>query len=292
MIGKHFKSITSLFTVVAIACGLLLVSGVELCRAQSIDGMISEGLGYAQDFFGPLFPSDSLYNSFRSEMGVGAGFGTASVIRLTPENGNDLALDLRKSPLDDMPFRYEMCGAFRLWRLGARVSYTHLESGKEDQANLFYRFSPLKLGADIDIVRRPWLSLGASGDFYFTAPFLKGLTRGFEIDLRGTRPITAGAYLRYIPPDILGFPLHFEARAELPVTKDTRVESYSSWLVFRPQIYRFDAAIKFGFERQYTTIIATPEYYDDTIGVGAPALQSFKLQTEWNFYGFLASVYF
>jgi hypothetical protein len=78
----------------------------------------------------------------------------------------------------------------------------------------------------------------------------------------------------------------------LPTTTDTRVESYASWLVFRPQIYRFDTAIKLGFEKQYTTIIAIPTYYDRSGSGNAPALQSFKLQTEWDFYGLLASIYF
>jgi hypothetical protein len=296
MMGKHFRSITTLVAVVAIACGLLTAPGVEVCSAQSVEDIVYGGMGYVQEYLGPFLPPDSFCNTFRSEIGAGAGFGGASEIRLIPESAIDPILDLRNSPLNENPVKYTAYGAFRFWRLGARVEYERLQSdenGNSGGQRLLYDFSPLKLGGDVDIVVRPWWSLGVSGDYYLSGPILDGRIKrdswDFSISLRGERPITIGAYVRYTPPDILNMPLHFEARGEWPI-EGTKVESYSAWLVFRPQIYRFDAGIRLGLQKRFVTFSAVPDNFN-AIG-GAPTATTYKFQSELDFFGVLANVYF
>ncbi len=56
--------------------------------------------------------------------------------------------------------------------------------------------------------------------------------------------------MRYVPPEIIGFPVHFEAWFKLPY-KGAKLKSYGASLVFRPQIYRFDLCARLMYEKKY-----------------------------------------
>src|SRR5208283_5950873 len=70
------------------------------------------------------------------------------------------------------------------------------------------------------------------------------------IDLIGNRPTTLGAYLRYVPPEILVFPVHVEAKYKVPLS-GSKLTIYGASLAFRPQIYRFDLSCKVILEKTH-----------------------------------------
>ena len=57
----------------------------------------------------------------------------------------------------------------------------------------------------------------------------------FSGKIRGKRPVTMGYYSRYIPPEILGFPVYFESFLNYRV-QGSQLMSFGASLVFRPQI--------------------------------------------------------
>jgi hypothetical protein len=114
--------------------------------------------------------------------------------------------------------------------------------------------------------------------------------RIFEGSIRGNKPITIGTYSRYVPPEILGFPVYFESALNYSI-KGSRLFSYGAALVFRPQIYRFDIALRLKFQRLHL------EFEEDTMSSVGPVipnreLQSWQIDATWNIYGVELAMYF
>jgi hypothetical protein len=189
--------------------------------------------------------------------------------------------------LDESPVRFDAYVTFRLWRMGARAQWTRFEERSRRPDLGHFDFTNLKLGGDFDIIQHCWLVAGASGDFYFSNPEFHGtvldpigFTPTLNVDLTGKKPVTIGAYARYIPPEILNVPVHAEVYANFPVYGSSLTQ-YGGALVFRPQIYRFDVAIKGVLEKTYLKVF-------DATGSANP----FSLDTGWLRYGAELAVYF
>ena len=118
-----------------------------------------------------------------------------------------------------------------------------------------------------------------------------GILNNATIDLKGDRPITWGTYLRYVPPEIFGFPLHLEARYLVPL-KGSKLTIYGASLVFRPQIYRFDVSCKLlaemnhlKFQNETQAFTAAPQQF-------LLPLQNWEVDMEWKYFGIEFAVYF
>ncbi len=222
-----------------------------------------------ESFFGPIFPPCGISSTFRSEVGAGTAFASIRTAQLT---GGGREFDLRSwSALDKAPQQASVFGDLRLWRLGLRANYEYFDNPSHN--NLFGRlaWSGARLGLDLDAIQHEWLTFGGSVDWYIINPRFNGafLTTAANvpvtlsdnvtvvmvdamfdpnrIDLAGEKPWTWGIYLRYMPPAILGIPVHFEGYYNLPLA-GSYFTSYGATLSFRPQIYRFDLACKLGLE--------------------------------------------
>ena len=99
---------------------------------------------------------------------------------------------------------------------------------------------------------RQWIIISSIPRFngsFFPGGFPQGNPAVAQnIDIAGSKPLTWGLYFRYMPPAILGMPVHFDAFFNSPVT-GSKLTSYGATLSFRPQIYRFDLACKLGLEK-------------------------------------------
>ncbi len=89
--------------------------------------------------------------------------------------------------------------------------------------------------------------------------------------------------LRYVPPEIIGIPMHVEAYYNLPLA-GSRLTFYGGSLVFRPQIYRFDLAAKVGLERTYLKFSQSRE--------NALPSQNWEIDMEWDMFKFEVAAYF
>src|SRR5208283_3798297 len=216
--------------------------------------------------------------------------------------------------LDENPLRFDTYTNLRFWRFGARAVYSNAETRTRGVNGGHIDFSGLSLGGDFDAVQFQWLTLGTSIDFYFINPRIQGvfvanpmdstgLLTSETVDLMGDRPITWGTYLRYVPPEILGFPVHVEARYIVPL-KGSKLIIYGASLAFRPQIYRFDLSCKLIAEKthlkfQDTAQIQLFDVNTDASGnriLQASSLttlpQNWELDTEWKYFGVEFAVYF
>ncbi len=239
-----------------------------------------------EKFCGPILPKCGIGNTFRSEVGTGYGFGTIRSAKLTRGNGD---FDLRSfSALDQGPQYADVRADLRLWRFGFRSYYYYFDNKSINHRLAKLMWSGARLGLDLDAVQHQWLTFGASIDWYLANPSFNGnfftTTTAFlmlnpdgttglagkldgldSIDITGGKPWTWGLYLRYMPPDILGMPVYFDAYYNLPLS-GSKFSSYGATLVFRPQIYRFDLACKLGLDWSHlkfsnsttTTTLATP----------------------------------
>lgn len=235
-----------------------------------------------QKFIGPLLPPGGLTSTFRSELGMEGGMATLQRARVksnqygafdlvynTAESIPDLVSDpsgktpgserfVKYRSLDGAPSLFQFFSKTRLWRLAFNASYTSFDtlSRKSAEDGLF--FSGLVMGGDIDLVRNDWLAVGASANFYFNNPRFvfkdSSLdwynTQRIHADFSGDSPSNIGFYLRYVPPEILNFPVHFEAHYYFPL-KGSEWTSAGLSLAFRPQIYRFDLSARLIFDRQF-----------------------------------------
>jgi hypothetical protein len=108
--------------------------------------------------------------------------------------------------------------------------------------------------------------------------------------IRGKRPVTVGYYGRYIPPEILGFPVYFESFLNYKV-RGSQLMSFGASLVFRPQIYRFDILTRLKFQR-----LALKFAEETTSSVGPNASftvpQTWEIDAAWNLYGIEFAIYF
>jgi len=112
----------------------------------------------------------------------------------------------------------------------------------------------------------------------------------FSGRIRGKRPVTMGYYGRYIPPEILGFPMYFESFLNYRV-QGSQLMSFGASLVFRPQIYRFDILCRLKFQR-----LALKFAEETTSSVGPnesfTVPQTWEIDAAWNLYGLEFGIYF
>ncbi len=300
-----------LVTAVILAAILMCIAGAVPCLAQSYSSPLSSifRLSAIESIIGPICPANGFASTFRSEVGTGACIGDVVSAKLTGATSGELNI-LKAAFLDEYPLRYDTYATLRCWRLGLRAAYSNAETRSHSLNGAHVDFSGLSLGGDIDAVQLEWMTLGASIDFYFINPTFQGLfitnpssstppgLNPATIDFVGDRPITMGAYLRYIPPEILGFPVHFEAMYKFPI-KGSKLTMYRASLAFRPQIYRFDISCKFLAEKNYLKFRngADNTAYRPASSPPAPppqpvAPQTWELDMEWNYYGVEFAVYF
>jgi hypothetical protein len=247
-------------------------------------------LSSMESVFGPIVPNCGIASTFRSELGTGLSMMRLEKAQLS---GGDLATPFgvgqvsleNWANLNKSPLRLDLYANLRLWRVGARGQWTQFEDRSQSPDLGKFSFSTIKLGADFDAIQHCWLVVGASADFYLSNPEFHGTlrrraTERLSIDFTGKKPVTIGAYARYIPPEILNIPVHAEFYANFPLLGSSLTQ-YGGALVFRPQIYRFDAAIKILLERSYLKVLDASD-----------APNPYTLDTEWFRYGLELAVYF
>lgn len=297
---------------------MLSASGVGPANAQSY----GNSLGYlrsfvplmntVEQFIGPILPPDGLGNSFRSEIGTGLAAAQLQTALLTRKGGGAATsifpaeMDLRvAAQLDKQPLRLDIFGNMRLWRLGLRANYWNFDSRSTHRNLGSFDLSGLIVGGDFDVVSHNWLTAGVQTDFYLFDPRFQGTILLGQIypgrpdddrltlDVKGERPITLGAYARYVPPEILNFPLHVEGFFKASVNS-TALTSYGARLVFRPQIYRFDIACRILVEKTWVQYSAEPNnemLVRNGVFIGTPQ-DEWSLDIEYNLYGIDLAVYF
>jgi hypothetical protein len=256
-------------------------------------------LGGLERYVGPLIPANGLVSSFRSELLGGISGGQLVAAKLTGSLSGETNLE-KAALLDTGPLRYDAEAVFRFWRLAARIKYSNFQEDTRTPNFGQIDFTGLSLAGNFDAVQFPWLTLGASAKFYLYQPSFQGLARyvttttpgataDVNLTVKGQDPITAGGYLRYVPPEILGLPMHVEAWFQIPVS-GSQLKNYGGALVFRPQIYRFDVALKALVEKEYLKFKATPSAQLPVSGT-LPA-QDWEVDMEWDFLGAELAVYF
>lgn len=220
--------------------------------------------------------------------------------------------------LNGMPLRLDVYMTFRIWRLGLRANYANFQSRSNRPGLGYIDLSGLSLGGDFDVVKREWLTMGICTDWYFNDPVFRGYVPAntvrawavrpsddpaktgvpwasadynfFNGSIRGQKPATVGTYTRYVPPEILGFPVYFESSLNYGI-KGSRVLSYGAALVFRPQIYRFDILARLKFLRLNLTF---EEDTTNTVGPSASFTvpQTWQIDATWNIYSAEFGIYF
>jgi hypothetical protein len=291
------KKGTSVRGIILAAMVLVTVCSGAPCFADGFGSLFLPAgtMRAIESVFGPIFPANGIATTFRSELGTGIASGSTISATFTGPDG--VARDLRGvSFLESNPFVYDLYANLRLWRFALRGTFTNFEdvSQKIDFAKV--DLTGFWLRGQFDAVQLCWLSAGVMGDVYFTEPRFQGtvfentgglLTPKFtDLDIKGDRPTTYGVYLRYVPPEILNFPMHFEAFGRRPWS-GSKIKSWGFAFVFRPQIYRFDLAARVLFEKTYMQF----ENSNPPIAPnGVP--QKWDVDMGWNLYGIEAAVYF
>jgi hypothetical protein len=280
---------------IVLACALVFGPGQALTSAQSVLSSFTSAIPFSsiEQYIGPIFPDGGIGSTFRSEIGGGISATALAGAKLTGDISGEL--DLRDvMPLDVSPNRYTFFLDLRAWRLGFRATYTHFETRSRSRDLGRLDFSGLSLGGDVDLVQWTWCTLGFGADYYFIDPdFRATLVRANLPDLqgdetlilRGDQPSTIGAYCRYVPPEILGVPVHFEAFLKVPFT-GSKLLSYGAFLVFRPQMYRFDMAGKIGVQRTHLKFQSDP-----VVSYGVQE-QSWEVDMEWDMAVLEGVIYF
>lgn len=283
-----------LLTWVALAFALVASLGASSVLAESYG---ASGpylpLGGLERVIGPIIPANGIASTFRSELSAGVSGCNLVAAKLVGTRSRELNLE-KASPLDNAPLRYDANAILRIWRLGLRATYTNFQTSSRHRNLGQVDFTGLTLGADADVVQFPWLSLGASFDAYLFDPYFQGVVHdppdsasSVTLTVKGQKPLTVGGYLRYIPPEILGFPMHVEAWFKAPVG-GSKFTTYGCSLVFRPQIYRFDVAAKVIAQKAYLKFNSSPQaQLSDSVPV-----QNWEVDMEWNLLGGEFVVYF
>ncbi len=295
---------------------VLCVAGVSPANAQSYGNSFSYLRSFVpvmtavEQYIGPILPPDGLGNSFRSEIGTGLATAQLQSAVLTRKRSvvanlnfpNEM--DLRQvAELDKQPLRLDIFGNLRIWRLGLRANYWNFDARSTHRNLGSFDLSGMILGGDVDVICQKWLTAGIQTDFYFLDPRFQGTlvldriypgnTERLTLDLKGERPITIGTYARYVPPEILNFPLHVEGFIKTSINS-TSLTSYGARFVFRPQIYRFDIACRLLVEKTWVQYTAEPK---NSMLVSAGALagtpeEEWSLDVEYNLFGIDLAVYF
>lgn len=247
---------------------------------------------------GPLFPSGGIATTFRSEWGT--GIVTSAIVGATLTGSQYQGLvDLRETAyLESNDFLVDFYTKLRLWRFALRGGYAFHEARSRRIEFTKIDLSAFSLRGEFDVIQSCWLAVGPSIDYYFNDPSFQGSflkspgtpgSQVYTVDVRGDRPIALGGYIRYVPPEILNWPLHFEAWFKVPY-KGAKLKSYGASLVFRPQIYRFDLCAKLIAEKQYLKF--GKEHDSDYREVTGLPPQQWEVDTEWNFFGMELAAYF
>ena len=250
-----------------------------------------------EKFIGPLLPPEGLGNSFRSE--VGTGMAAAVLQSATLKGPLSGEYDLRNvAQLDEQPLRLDIFGNLRIWRLGLRGNYWNFDARSTHRNLGSFAMTGLIVGADVDLICNPWLTAGVQADYYLFDPEFQGKLRlalpnsqhgeDYTLAVKGEKPFTVGPYVRYVPPEILNFPLHVEGFFKIPLNS-TALTSFGARLIFRPQIYRFDIACRLLIEKTWVQFSAEPEY--QIIG-SVPYHEEWSLDVEYNVFGLDFAVYF
>jgi len=292
--------------VILVAVGICALSVIP-CSAGSYGQSALDyflPLKSIESVVGPIFPSCGLGSSFRSEFRAGAAATDFTGVKLIGANG--MERDLREfSHLDQAPVRFDLAANLRCWRFAVRGLYTNFGVRSRHQSRATLDLSGLTVGGDFDVVQLEWLTVGARGDISFFEPRFQGRVRDFlpqpladplpadfSLDITGDKPITVGAYIRYVPPEILNFPLHIEAFGNVPL-KGSNWTSFGISLVFRPQIYRFDLACKLRAEKSFLKFSTPPDHQSfPEINPIFPGLSRWRLELEWSNYGIDFAVFF
>ncbi len=301
------RRISRKITLLAVVLIAIALASPAVSSAQSF----GSSFGGLETVFGPFLPANGWGNSFRSE--VGAGISAVYVQRAgmlvgkgrfatQPEAFNllrnsDLAQVNGSADLDRFPAKLDIYGKLRFWRGAFNIHYTYfpIRSRNLDLGTL--DLSALKLGLEADVVQLNWLSVGAVVEFALTEPTFYGAFVPYSFTpvgslvngdakvnythVSGKKPNTAGAYIRYMPPEIMNFPLHIEAYYKAPLS-GSKLTQWGGALVFRPQIYRFDTAIKLTGQKNTLSFTNDPSPPDSEI----------RMDLEWAAFGIEAAIYF
>lgn len=279
---------------------IVVVSHVP-CLAQSFGPVLQSFLPLKtiESYIGPLIPPEGIGSTFRSEIGTGLAVANLKSAELSGSSG--AAFDLvNTAALDEQPLRLDIYANLRLWRFGFRANYWNFDTRSKQRNYGKIDMSGLIVGGDIDLVQHRWLSVGAQTDFFLLDPRFEGVVRSpwpatpleiVTLDVKGRGPVTVGPYIRYVPPEVLGWPVHLEAFWRIPVS-GARLNSLCARLVFRPQIYRFDIAARVLVEKTWFKFRSGPEdWYQNPLAGPIPP-QRWELAVEWEMFGIDFSVYF
>lgn len=255
-------------------------------------------LGGLERYIGPLLPTESIGSTFRSETGIVLIGAHPRYMML---RGKDIReLDLRDAmPIDTYPLRHDFYTNIRIWRLGLKVIYSDFDALNQQRNRGSFDFTGFTVGGDFDFIYQPWFHAGAGVEYHFNQPRLRTALVNtpqpsadypdpFVLDIKGDRPVTVNAYARYVPPEILGFPVHGEAYLKVPV-HGSKLMACGGSLVFRPQIYRFDLGARLNFEKCWLSFESD---YPIVLSVRPNPVESWRLDTEWEFYGIQGLIYF
>jgi hypothetical protein len=282
-----------------VVCAFLV--GFDCCFAQSSWVTSAFPMRTLEKYVGPIFPTGPWGSSFRSEIGTGLTAAEVKAAKLVGSTTGELDLE-RAASLDKGPLEVDVYANLRLWRFGARAEYSNFTTRSRHRNYGKIDFSGIKLGFDADAVQLNWLALGCSVDFYLMNPTFQGqvttldpfhnnaLVNALTLEVNGSKPATIGPYLRYVPPEILGFPLHFDAFYYLPL-KGSKLTKYGCSFTFRPQIYRFDLALRFTVQRTHLKFNSDPDVQFATTLTGPP-FQQWELDLEWDKFGGDFIIYF
>jgi hypothetical protein len=282
--AKKLISLLSSGMATFVVAMLLICAHGDFARGQSFDSALCS----LERVIGPILPANGLGASFRSE--VGSSVWAASIDSAVLSAPNIGAIELRRAAiLDETPLRMQIHSKLRLWRLAYNISYDFWQARRNDLDFGTLEFSALKTGFDFDVVQLNWLTIGMNFNFTLTDQYFKGTfipptwlrTQISQADFTGKKPNTIGGYIRYVPAEIMNLPVTFEAYYYAPLY-GSRLTQYGASLAFRPQIYRFDTAIKLLVEKDILTFIG------DTKDVNI----DWKLQTEHTCYGAELALYF
>ena len=317
--GKSpFKKATIIFCFVV----ALMASGWGRAEAQVPDFGLGSIVPFKslQTFFGPLFPPTGIGDTFRSEFGMALSTPIFDRIRLSGKDSSNPPISINinllnnaattppdptntagwepiimTQSLDGGPVVYDFFAKIRAWRFAGKIDYSIFEARSRRADGSGFFFDSVILTGDVDVIQGPWLTAGGRFQFFLGQPYFKfnnlkyGASSNIDqVYFNGSAPWTIGAYIRYVPPEILGFPVHFDAYADFPL-KGSPLKTYGVALVFRPQIYRFDLFTRLKLERTTFTINGDVSSGTTTTPV---SLGSWSLDMLWNLYGAEFGIYF
>jgi hypothetical protein len=279
---------------------LLCLVGAGPCSAQTYGpslssfGSVIPLWSTVEQYIGPILPPEGLGNSFRSEFGF--GIATAKLQGALLKGSESGEIDLRRdAQLDRQPLRLDVYGNLRIWRLGLRGNYWNFDSRSKHRNHGSLDLTGLIVGADVDLICKKWLTAGVQADYFLFDPQFQGALRlapqvneNFTLTVAGQKPFTVGPYVRYVPPEILNFPLHVEAFFKASLNS-TALTYYGARFVFRPQIYRFDIACRLFVEKMWVQFSTEPE--NQIVGA-TPFFEEWSLDVEYELYGLDFAVYF